>query len=635
MSRRITARPQPPPQEEGEDSYDRDARRIRNHELFRLNAIVRSGIVNVFIFQLVSLVMYSAYWLHEPERHHGYTARAIFGIGIFLQALYLVVTLMIWMVPTYTRATAAIMLFLAIVNALFDSYRITHTVAHTYAVFTIIIEASFLAIDAVYLGISFALVFGFSGDAWGHYEAEADAAVARWLSKPLSFIALVVPLEFSFLYYYILITLALPMTQISGWLFCFHFFSASTGAAWLAMTAPAPPKPVRDHPPAKRPHKSPTAISNVALRSLLRLACFLFILDAVELSFVGGHDIGVLIALRALLFTCSIAYVLLIGASGVELDVPPKNHQIFYCVQYVLVGFVLLEICLIAFYFCYAVTIKANPFMIQYVFHILTITAAVYTMGVPPLSVLKGAMWLGVAAMIMLVFDIIQFAVIRAAVLNTIPTEYVVQSFLLAIDVVYIVIWGVVYIGTEDEDLVLYARFLEDDKFYLSRAIEHVDPYTKAKKRKDVEYSAEKIYYVVTFLIRPVVVMEFSILLNYLLILIETSPPWYEWLFMIHWLTIIAGVLVLAMQIDEQLALQFLIIMAVICFINDLILTIILGSAPALMVLQVFFLIGDVLYIAFYCVINYGLHPDAWGALYDLHSLKARLTISNNLLLTQ
>jgi hypothetical protein len=588
----------------------------------RRDHLVHRVLRTLLTIQFVSVLMYVAYRIHVPSTRNTVTDRVVFALCAIFQALAFLSIFLYITVPRYSHEVVYAAMLLVTLNLGIDFYTLAHVVDTKFAILTLVINIVFALMDATILFVLLHLyVTAGPRPHTAPLELPPDTTGGR-NNVAREIISTLVGVEGTLLFYYILIGISIgtPVPHFSGWIFVLHILTSTAAVAWLVDPG------------------APARVTS-AYRWLLSAALLVFVLDVTQLGMVGSADVGTLIAIRALLFTVAVGYIGTIILCDAQLDLPPHTDMIFYAVQHGIMGIMLLEAFLVSLYFCYAVTTKTDPFLWTNLFHLATGAAALMTLSWPS-RVTLGAGVLGGAALFTLVYEIFVIGILLGKTHISV-SAVMIQFVLLAISVVYIALSVAIFSGTSDQDVVDYAVFVKRDAHYVSAALKFMWPkdarganaQVGGRELSDLEasrFSAEKIYYLVMYFVRPVCVLEFALLFVLLMILLQNPPVWYEWFYMAHWLSIVAAVMVMTFSFDMEMVFIFLLASAFISLIVDATLIGVLDGktkAPVIAI-QSLFLIVDLLYISFFGAVNYKIHPAAFHALADFQPLRYRIRLS-------
>ena len=586
----------------------------------RRDHLVHRVLRTLLVIQFVSVLMYLAYRIHVPSTRNSVTDRVVFSLSAIFQAFSFLAVFMFVTLPHHAHDLIYAALLFVTMNLGIDFYTLAHVVDTKFAILTLVINIVFTLMDAARIFVLLHL-YVTAGDRphTAPLELPPDTSGGR---HPVAreIISTLVSIEGTLLFYYILVGISIgtPTPHFSGWIFVLHILTATAAVAWLV----DPGAPAR---------------VTIAYRWLFSAALLVFVLDVTQLAMVGSADVGTLIAIRALLFSVAVCYIGTIILCDAQLDLPPHPDMIFYAVQHGVMGIMLLEAFVMALYFCYAITVKADPFLWTNLFHLATGVAALMTVSWPSRVTFCSGV-LGGAALFTLVYEIFVMGILLAKA-DFSASAVTIQSVLLGTSVAYIALCVVIFSGTSDRDVIDYAVFVKRDGHYVSAALKFMWPKDSGgaagggRELTDLEasrFSAEKVYYLVMYFIRPVCVLEFALLFILLMILIAMPPVWYEWFYMTHWLSIVAAVMVMTFSFDMEMVFIFLFASAVISMIADATLIGVLDGktkAPVIAI-QSLFLVVDLLYISFFGVVNYKIHPAAYYALADFQPLRYRIRLS-------
>jgi hypothetical protein len=638
-----------------------------------LGRLIKRGLRTLLVVEFVAVLMYTAYRVHQPTTHNTVADRVLYGFAVMFHIINMLCVGLSIKLASLAGFFLALALLVSASNVIVDAYTLFYTVPRTFVVCTLVINAFFLCLDVVYVVVLAYVNRAFSYDAWivyirhvegGRYdfwdlyaasakEEEAEGATplkqrARWerqqqkreTFKPrvvVGVIATVLPAELTLLFFYLLMMLSVKGAQFSGWLFGFHALTAAVAAVWLGMhTRGATEKQLTR-----------------AYQRVLTAGFFVILLDVLQLGVVGGADLGELIAVRALLLACALAYVVVMLYAGIEVVVPPQPHVIFYTLQYFVLTLLVVEIALVAFYFAYAYSVGAAPIMWSNLVHVATIVAAITALAA--YDVLQGLLVLAGTAALVLVYDILIVGVLKLILTgmnshaaHALNSAYVVQALLLVVCVGYLLAFVVAYLPARREDADVYRRFMDAEKLWRRDWIGFIWPARPdahppagadtAEERDEIasHMSAEKLYFVVTYVIRAVLCIEIVLVVYLVLIFVDgPGPAWYEWFYMVHWFSILAAVLLMMFIVDTKMTLTFLLVAAMISLVNDVVLIAVTGflqPVPAgTVAVQSFLIAADLAYIVFYAVIHIRMHPDAYIVLYTAPELQRRLTLNERL----
>lgn len=647
-----------------------------------LGLLLRRGLRTMIVIDLINILMYVAYRNFVPTTHNTVGDRAIFGFSVAIHVLLIVVAFCTIRVARIASVGVDASLMCAGVAAVVDIYQLSYTLGTNYVASTIVILATFILTDALYIVILLLVRFAYDWGAWTKYmrdsdngrydffdtyvpptprgssaddqlarDADADDAMNAialfmsgegpyrpekrpdgnhftdklWPRLANGAIPLIATVEGPVLYYYIIMCVNTPMVQMSGWVFLAHVFTAAAALSWSVID------------------ERTASIRGIILayRWLLSLSLTLVVFDSMQMLFVKNADVGILIALRLVLLLCVLGYIVVIGLSDVRFIFPSRRLTLFFTVQYVVAGAVTFEGALVALYFAYAYAINLETVLWYNLVHLATTACGVYTLCVEGPEVLRGLYATGVAAIFILIYEIMIIGFMRR-IPGAVVTEYVVQGALLLVALVYILAWACAWPNCTSEDGEAYTRIIRAERMtwrgvwaFFARTqhdVARVD--ADVKSTAAARWGAEKIYLIVTTMVRTFMLVEFVILLLVILVLAEgIGAPWYVWFYMVHWLPVLAAALCVSLQFDLELALTFYIVGAVMSLAADIILMVFLGPiyTPAgggrggVMTLFTLFYVCDLGNIIGFTLAHFRTHPAAYATLYFMRNMATRV----------
>ena len=112
----------------------------------------------------------------------------------------------------------------------------------------------------------------------------------------------------------------------------------------------------------------------------------------------------------------------------------------------------------------------------------------------------------------------------------------------------------------------------------------------------------------------------------------STTTLWYQWFYMIHYVSVLAGFACISFELPMHTALLFLVVMSTVCLVVDIIE---MGFLAKLVTdgelsIQSFFIMVDVLQIVFFAMCVFRASPEAFGLLTLIKKLPDRLYLKEN-----
>jgi hypothetical protein len=609
------------------------------------------------IIQIAAMINFFLYrsLVEAPTLH---TWFGFFVLFEFLSAFFLV---MMTASPAIAINFLMLELMVSVVNVLINVYMCivvfspTYTVPRTSHLFWSVafFVVLFLAIN---LGVVLAcslLQFLFREDDWvklieeAEIEAEMDVTINENPSRRKELGRRIIYLVVEFLvpaetvtyaiYFVILATMGLSNYNITGWVFLLQVVDPVIAIVWhenyrayTGLTAKQKQIGValtlsgkKNEPP------SPD--------SLLVASFCIFIVDAAQLVYVQENDHVLLVTMRAFLCVMAGLYWVTILVATFQYSPPPKYVVMFYGVQFFVSLLLVVELFWIVSYFCFWDSTKTvlpdtQP-LYWNIAHTLTVLTAIALVFVTarPLDAIAG-LW--VVAGIIMAGDIINVGLMPIG--SRTAAEYFIQAIFMLISLLYIVVCWIMWVGARDTDGELYMKAVEKER-YTFKAYQKLFDFsldnlvTEEKMNLYNIRSAERVYYIITSCIKTVSIIELVLVVFYTIILAVNNPSgttlWYQWFYMIHYVSVFAGFGCVSFELPMHTALLFLIVMSTVCLVVD---AIEMGFLATLVTdgeisIQSFFLMVDVLQIVFFTLCTYRTTPISFAYLTVIEKLPDRL----------
>jgi hypothetical protein len=583
--------------------------------------------------------------------------------GLFVMFEFVSAALLVFMTSSPAIALNLLMFefLIAVFNVFLNVYMCIKVFSPTYTVprtshlfwsvafFTVL----FLAIN---LGITLAcglLRFMFDDEDWekliGEAEVEAEVDAGEVAAPPKQetakkiiymVVEYLIPAEATTyaIYFIILGTLGISNYNFTGWVYLLQVVDIVIAIAWhenyKAYTRLTPKQKQIGVALTLSGKKNESPSPD----SLLVSSFCIFIVDAAQLIYVQEHDHVLLVTMRAFLCVIAGAYWVIILVATFQLTPPPKYIVMFYGVQFFISLLLVVELFWIVSYFCfYDATIPvlhSNP-MYWNIAHTITVLAAIALVFVSsrPLNAIAG-LW--IVAGFILVGDILNMGVMP--IHHRTSAEYFIQAVFMLISVLYIAICWLMWVGARETDGDLYMKVVEKER-YTFKAYQQLFDFSTDKlvtqEKMDLYNirTAERVYYIITSCIKTVSLIELVLVIFYTIILAVNNPSggtlWYQWFYMIHYISVFAGFGCVSFELPMHTALLFLIVMSTVCLVVD---AIEMGFLAPLVSdgeisLQSFFLAVDVAQIVFFTLCTYRATPKAFALLTMIEKLPDRLRI--------
>lgn len=571
-----------------------------------LTPLIQHGIRVVWIVELSLFIMFALYYNLEHE-----TGRPTVSLGNFFfimlgHTFTMLIAIYVIYVPTAAMVLLQLLILVASCNLAGDIYQsvVVWDEPHTWS--TIFMIFFFLSVDVLYVFLSvFARVL-VDDATWDDYVADLDENGQLWIRKTWFVDAMehLLPVEFVLWIVYIVTLLSLLPSQynFTGWVFSMHLFNIIASMAWL----------LEDDPEEKKQAKDQMAMVFFAV----------LVFDVSQLSFVQELDQPILIAMRCFLTVICGLELGMALYDGLDVRFPKKPVLIYYAVQFVLSAAAMVEFFMLIGYFCYAFSVPVYSVMYWNMLHWITTLLALATVmsGAGMLDVIRV---LGIASVALSAYEGLVFSIMTTQA--RLSTEYAVQVVLFLVVLTYMVVFLVVWIGATDDDERQYLAIKVKERHSLVDLTRAVKPKWDKSEWKD---NALRIHYIITGCIKTVAVIESVLLFYYMLVLTSgTNIHWEQWFYTVHFVSIFAAFLCVSLEVDAPTSVQFVIIAAIISLLIDVIMMGVLEGDRSLRVpdgtvaLQSFFLICDLLYIVFTCIISYNADARAWTELGNIESL--------------
>jgi hypothetical protein len=194
------------------------------------------------------------------------------------------------------------------------------------------------------------------------------------------------------------------------------------------------------------------------------------------------------------------------------------------------------------------------------------------------------------------------------------------------------------WVGARETDGDLYMKVVEKER-YTFKAYQQLFDFSTDKlvtqEKMDLYNirTAERVYYIITSCIKTVSLIELVLVIFYTIILAVNNASggtlWYQWFYMIHYISVFAGFGCVSFELPMHTALLFLIVMSTVCLVVD---AIEMGFLAPLVSdgeisIQSFFLAVDVSQIVFFTLCTYRATPKAFALLTMIEKLPDRLRI--------
>lgn len=476
-------------------------------------------------------------------------------------------------------------------------------------------------------------LYGEIGSLFGQAYAKAENAVQ---SRAMLYfvVEMLIPAEIITLFFYFVAIGALGNGNFNftGWIYTLHFFGVIVALVWYLRTSEFKNRTpeerelygVYDLPPSSQ--------------SLASIYIFLFVFEVSQLIFAQGFDLTQLIVLRAFLCLISAVYVVVTALIGLKYHTPPRRISMFYALQFFLGLIATVDAFWTMTYFCYASAVRINPIFWN-LSHALTLSFGIATVFVAskPLDAVAA---LGVVASIVACVDIVVTG--RTISLEKRSDEIFVQVVFLLLSLSYIIVAAAAWPGSSDADAMGYMQLVESEKMTSDSLIQTLSKSYQTAKQVAVSGTrdawlwaiAKRIHFLVTGPIKIVGVIEAVFIIYYTVILItgvevggNIQPEWYQWFYLVHFLSVFSAIIVVTLELNLKTALMFLVVMAVVCIIIDSILMAFLWDivSEGELAIQSFFFGCDVLYLVFFAMIVHRATPEAFAYLLTIPSLSQRL----------
>lgn len=432
--------------------------------------------------------------------------------------------------------------------------------------------------------------------------------------------------------------------NFTGWIYVLHLFGIICSIAWHEQTRAFNGRTENE----KRLGLGPTPPSR---QSLVNIYTLLFFFDAAQLVYVQENDHSQLVVLRSFLCVIAGIYLVVCILLGLRYDLPPRHIAMFYAIQFVVALFVTVEGFWLASYFCYAQATQASILYWNFS-HVISFSTALALVFVAnkPLNALAA---LGIVAFLVLCVDIIVLG--RIISLDWSGADIFVQVVFLLISLGYVGVATVIWPGSFERDGDQYMRLMVREKLTADSVLDTlIGSYdtkgidTEQKLQAWLERVARRIYYIVTGPIKTVAIIELVFVVYYTMILGvnctrdpgppggdlgvclgSNSPLWYQWFYLVHFVSAFAAFVVVTFELSIHTALMFLVIMSIVCLLVDSILMGVLWDkvSKGELSLQSFFFGCDVLQLLFFALAISKSDPRAYAKLLTMEKLSDRIAI--------
>lgn len=432
--------------------------------------------------------------------------------------------------------------------------------------------------------------------------------------------------------------------NITGWVFSLHLFGIIVSIAWHEMT--------RAFNNSTDTEKRLGLVHPPSRQSLVNIYTLLFFLDAAQLLYVQENDHSQLVVLRSFLCIIAGVYLFVCIVLGVKYDMPPRPVVMFYAIQFFTSLIVTVEGFWLVSYFCYAQATGVSPVVYWNLVHVLTISVAIATIFVAkkPLNAVAA---LGVVAFLVLCVDIIVLG--RAISLGWSAADLFIQIVFMLISLSYILVAGIVWPGAFEKDGELYLKAMAREKltadsimdvFVGSYSLKGID--TEQKVQVWLDKVARRIYYIVMGPIKTIGIIELIFVVFYTIILGVncTRPPlgaagfagvcdgvyaplWYQWFYLIHFVSALSAFAVVSFELGMQIALMFFVVMYIACLIADSILMGFLWNmvSKGELIIQSLFFVCDFFQLLFFVMVVYRSDIRAFAKVTTMEKLASRISI--------
>jgi hypothetical protein len=579
--------------------------------------------------------------------------------GLFVMFEFLSAGLLVFMTssPALTLNLLLLEGVIAVTNVFLNVFMCIKVFSPTYTVprtshlywsiafFTVL----FLAIN---LGIVLAcglLKFMFDDDDWLKLIEDAQAeseTPSKETSQRLIYLVVeyMIPAEATTyaIYFIILGTLGISNYNFTGWVYLLQIVDIVVAIAWhenyKAYSRLTPKQKQIGVALTLSTHKNESPSPD----SLMVAAFCIFIVDAAQLIYVQENDHVLLVTMRAFLCVIAGIYWVFILVATFQYSPPPKYIVLFYGVQFFVSLLLVVELFWIVSYFCFwnatAPTLGTQPLYwnIAHTVTVLTAIALVFVTSKP----LNATAGLWIVAGFILVGDIINVGLMPLSG-NRVAAEYFIQAIFMLITLLYIAICWIMWSGARVTDGELYMKVVEKER-YTFEAYRKLFDFSLDKlvtpEKMDLYNirAAERIYYIITSCIKTVALIELVLVIFYTIILAINNPSgttlWYQWFYMIHYLSVFAGFGCVSFELPMHTALLFLIVMSTVCLVVD---AIEMGFLAPLVSdgeisIQSFFLAVDISQIVFFTLCTYRTTPKAFALLMMIEKLPDRLRIKDS-----
>lgn len=567
-----------------------------------------------FVCQMLMILALTVSGAAVPAASVGLQLLFIFG-GLAL-ALSVFQTIRVFTAHPYTWVEALFVVYYFVLNAVVTAFAGFVRYVYPPGVWD-------AAVDA-FVDIGSAFVAAYS-DASADIELRAALYSAAEILVPFEAVTL-------FVYFVAIGELGQDNYNFTGWVFALHFFGILVAIVWLAQTASyrARTKLQQDldigirEPPSVQPVASVYAL--------------LFVLEGCQLVYASGFDHPQLVVLRAFLCVAAGIYVVISVAVGLKYYTLPRPIQLVYGIQHILPVFATLEAFWLITYFCVAQALDFDPVFWNLV-HALTLAVAFATAMVSskPLSALAA---LGICASVVCCVDII--IVGRVSSLGRTGAEIFVQVVFLVVSIGYIITAAALWSGSSDDDVADYFRLLVRQRLTADKLVETVAVSYVSESRLKTEENVEvwreaaalRIRYIIGSPIKIVFVIELVFVVLYTAIIAQkqseggaNDPEWYQWFYLLHFISAAAALLTVSMELSPHTALLFLVIMAVVNIIAD---SFLMGYLAGIVsageiAIQSFFFGIDILYLVFFILVVHRSDSVVFGILITMRTLEERL----------
>jgi hypothetical protein len=411
--------------------------------------------------------------------------------------------------------------------------------------------------------------------------------------------------EGTILFYYTLSSASIIMKDESGWIFFGNFITLITAMINIYISE-------------KNNYKIKSDIW------ILSFSAPLFFLELVQLLSNWNDDLAIFIGMRLMLCGCSLSYSIAIIyklQKNLKFSSVIPRISIFNLINFGLIKLTVTEVALLGGYFIFAITVSSRIIWTSLV-HLLSVFISASICYIIPeqeeeesLTYFNKELAVIIKNMCyaLLIFTFLLF--IHDLIIIQISENYELAFFVffLILDLLYIIISSTIIYNKQkiyDNEYIFKLKltnteFQKNVDFIFMDYQNENDYYNVVKRGIDIILNIIEIIFVKAVIFETVFFYTLLLIIFFQLNILNLNIPWYQWFYLVHFFSIIAGLATTFRVFDIKLSLILLNITAVISLLSDIFLFAFLlnNIEISLIPLQIILLCIDFVYIFGYLFI--------------------------------